>query len=296
MDFPIRRDFIPTAPTAPWKHRRSFAFRYSLRSLLLLTLACCLLAFAFGRNEARKRERWDNARQLLNTDQHLACEPPSTWLNRVDERTLCKEHAQQAQSLFLPAFHVRVIDLSCCTVSSQMMGNVEQLSEVRALNLGQCSISNELIPHLGRLTNLERLNLRGAQVTNRGLVSIGQLENLRELSLANTQVSDDGLKNLCGLKRLQSLDLEGTCISDAGIKYLARLKSLAEVRLYRTRVTAAAVAELDACLPCCERHNPLVLGKPIQWPVASTSPSHSAHSSRWMQQMSLFLITPVREE
>jgi hypothetical protein len=74
--------------------------------------------------------------------------------------------------------------------------------------------------------------------------------NVTKLDLAQTEIGDEGLKYLSWLSRLQSVSL-GERVTDAGLAHLKGLTELRWLDLRKTRVTDAAIRDLQKALPHC---------------------------------------------
>lgn len=245
------------SPISRWPRARA---RFSLRSLLLLTTLGCVAAAGVQARERSNGVRWRAALCLVRFDRCLHCESACAWRYQVDEREIARTESPDRWWVFLPGFRVKSIDLSGLEVASAQWEAAQNLRETQTLSLRQSTFRPCDLAHLERLPALRRLDLGSTGTVDEGLKHLAGLCELRELSLAETRITDTGLASLARLRRLERLDLSGTAVTDAGLRHLEHLQSLVEVRLYRTGATPAGVARLDAVLPHCVRHNPLVLG------------------------------------
>ena len=83
-------------------------------------------------------------------------------------------------------------------------------------------------------------------ITDAGLEHVRGLTQLRELTLNRNEITDAGLAHLEGLTQLQTLDLEHTKITDAGLAHLEGLTKLQSLGLAQTRITDAGLTHLVA--------------------------------------------------
>jgi hypothetical protein len=86
-------------------------------------------------------------------------------------------------------------------------------------------------------------------VTDFDLKPLEGLKELRYLHLENTPVSDSDLVHLEELKQLRELHLSGTAVSDQGLEHLKNLTRLQILDLRNTTVTDAGVAKFQKALP-----------------------------------------------
>jgi hypothetical protein len=162
-------------------------FQFSIRSLLVLTIAIALPCSWFGaRVQEEKRER-EAAAEIENSGADVTWSGPTlpAWL----------------RGLLGDAFDKSVlsVDIPDIIVSESDLEAIKRLSEVH------------------------ELDLRNTRVTDADLVQFNGLNHLEELSLDRTEVTDAGLEKLKGLNHLKSLDLGNTGVTDEGVKKLQQV-------------------------------------------------------------------------
>lgn len=166
-------------------------FRYSLRTLLLIMVAVCVVMgwFTARMKEARRQQAAvativSLSGLVIYDDQpdDLAAAPtPSpvpAWLRNL-----------LGDDFFRTAVHV-------VAFNDATMEAVPELPEIR------------------------RLDFVGSPATDAGLLHARALSRLEELNLSDTQITDAGLEHLKGLPRLRQLCLRGTSVTDKGVKGL----------------------------------------------------------------------------
>jgi hypothetical protein len=168
-------------------------FQYSLRSLMLLTLAASIACSWLAVGAKRAREQ----RQIVEEIEKLG--------GRVSFDYECRgvEHP-------LPYPWTWLCDL---------LGD-DYFAEITWVDYRSTQITDAGLENLKGLTNLTLLWLDNTQITDTGLEHIKRLTNLFELSLANTRITDAGLEHLTGMNEIGILSIENTQISVEGEKKL----------------------------------------------------------------------------
>lgn len=87
--------------------------------------------------------------------------------------------------------------------------------------------------------------LQGPKVTDAWVERLKTLENVRVVQLKSASISDQAMAHLKEMPELQFLEILYNPITDAGLPDLASLKSISRIKLYGTRVTPAAVQQLQ---------------------------------------------------
>jgi hypothetical protein len=212
-------------------------FQFSLRSLLLLTVAVAA-AFAWLAHEKREVEEIDKMPGVMEYDfqvdasrkgrKAIPAGPP--WLRRI-----LGDH-----------FFAEVIDLdlSGTQVTDAGLEHLKGLTQLWRLSLNGTEVTDVGLEHLKGLMQLQGLYLTRTKVTDAGLEHLKGLTQLRVLRLSGTQVADAGLEHLKGLTQLERLDLSGTRVSGAGLEHLKGLTQLWRLSLDGTEVTDAGLEHL----------------------------------------------------
>ena len=252
-------------------------FQYSIRSLLVLTVAVAIPCswLAVEKNEARQQraaavvfERFGgNVIYDYMFDQHGSSlpnpKPPGpAWLRQllgenffteIEELDLIDNgwHRQRGHEIkdaeleYLKGLtKLKRLFLNGTQVSDAGLKNLKGLTQLLHLWLSDTKVSDAGLEHLRGLTQLQWLSLGGTQVTDAGLEHLKGLRQLRTLDLYDTRVGDAGLEHLKKLTQLNKLDLNGTGVSDAGLEHLKGLTQLQELDLSGTKVSDAGLEHL----------------------------------------------------
>ncbi|MCC6494290.1 MAG: hypothetical protein IT424_14860 [Pirellulales bacterium] len=199
------------------------ASRFSLRSLLLLTVACCAVLGVWTVHVQPFRDQAASLKgvtEMGGTFETVRVDGPA-WRRWIVQRMVGPDSY----------VHVRRVDLRGRTVSA------------------------DGVSALAGLRFLENLYLDRAEVNDDAALALAPMQGLQELSLCYTGLSDQGLVRLGPMPHLRTLYLTGVPVSDASVDNLARHAELAEVYLRWTGFTASGVAELKARLPQCAVHH-----------------------------------------
>ena len=204
-------------------------FQYTIRSLLLLTIAVALpLSWLSLEISSAKRQRaavdeiaklnglviYDSAFDNNDVPMPLARRPAPVWLLRM----MGEDFFSDVESVFARGSMVTDANLEC----------LRFLNEVKEIDLLGSKVTDVTIRNLSRLKGLYTLRLSECEVSNLIMEHVGEMTQLHELALDQTQVADADLSRLKGLSRLEGLYLR------------------------RTRVTAVGVKGLQEALPNCE--------------------------------------------
>jgi hypothetical protein len=202
-------------------------FQFSIRSLLLLTLAvACVCAFWV-------RPALDQRAALASLRGHCT---DVTYDVPSDPRT------GRPIPALVPMWLVDRLGID-------FFANVTGLEVYNA--------TDDILGRLKAFPRLTTLVLHGTDMTtDEGLTHVGQLGQLQVLGLSHTKTNDGRLSRLRGLKKLELLELSDTQVTDSGLAALAGLTELREIHLRYTAVTDGGVATLRRALPRCvvKRH------------------------------------------
>lgn len=219
-------------------------FRFSLRSLFLLTIVAGLLLWTV--NKAREQGIAVAALKGMGcTFSYGNPDPggapyPLTHLERL--RKLLGEDEPRSVTKVI-GFKSQITDAG--------LVRLQGMTQLQWLELQYTQVTDAGLVHLERLTRLSCLNLYGTHITDDGLVHLRGLAQLQSLGLGGTQVTDAGLAHLRGLTRLVILYLHNTQVTDAGLVHLGGLTQLRQLKLVGTDVTDAGVQRLQKVLPKC---------------------------------------------
>lgn len=125
--------------------------------------------------------------------------------------------------------HMKHLDLSGCSLSSDAMEYIGMCTEIEKLDLSNCSLSN--ISSLETLTELKILNLDDNSINN--LTALGKCVSLEEVHLCRNAVTS--LSALSGLKSLKILDVSLNSLESASP--IMKCASLSELNLSDNKLT-----------------------------------------------------------
>ncbi len=230
-------------------------FQFSIRSLLLLTVAVAILCSWFVvrmRQVERQRGAVDAMKaaglevSYRKKSRSLTSEAlgPAALRDRLgveffsDVDTV--EPASAKSDPFSTTASPRAQQFSDDDVALLIKGS----PKVRRLVLSKTQVTDAGLVHLKRFHKLEDLELEHTQVTDAGLQHLKGLVTLQILYLNDTQVTDAGLVHLKGLTRLRYLSLDHTRVGSTGLRHLEALPDLKTLRLCGTEVTDAGLEHL----------------------------------------------------
>ncbi len=238
-------------------------FQFSIRSLLVLTLAVALPCSWLAVEAKRAKEQYKVLRGLqvvyewqISAPGVLrpnATQPGPHWLRQL-----------LGNDFFQDAFWVKVSN-------DGEIEQVKRLSRLQELSANGARLDDAAMAHISTLVELRDLRLTDTNVSDTGLQYLAGLSRLQRLTLKGTRITDAALKHLEGLTRLQELDLSGepggffasmgftnsiptvpSRITDAGLQNLQGLSSLQKLNLRLTKVTEEGVKKLQQALPNCK--------------------------------------------
>lgn len=204
--------------------------QFSLRSLMVLTLLCCvgLALWTIYVEPYRRQQRL--AARIVGLKGEVGTEAVPTFWSR----------------LFGEEFFVNIVRITAekMPVDDEWMVNLRDTPMLRHLYVPKADISDSGLAHLARLEHLQGLDVGGTRISDAGLAAVQGLHRLQHLGVRNTRVSDAGLALLVNLHRLKGLELASCPITDAGLAHLAALADLEHLDLRDTGVTDAGIARL----------------------------------------------------
>ena len=251
-------------------------FQFSIRSLLLLTLAvaipCSWLAveLKWARKQKEMVEAVVKATGTVGydfEDSHFRrtprAQPPGPiWFQNVFgedffwnvtyitfPHSLNMEHPAGFTDAELKEViehtQLRTLDIGDTQVTDAGLEYLKECKQLRAVSLDRNIITDVGLKHLKGLEQLRTLSLEGTQITDAGLEQLKGLEQLQVLRLPGTHITGAGLEQLKGLKQLRILELWQTQITDAGLKYLVDgSKMLETLDLSENQITDAGLEHL----------------------------------------------------
>ncbi|HET6878988.1 MAG TPA: hypothetical protein VFI31_02465 [Pirellulales bacterium] len=229
---------------------RRLRLQYGLRSLLLMTLAVCLV---LGWYVERVRRQQSAVTALSAAGASIEYESTSDdpfadeW--SIQEPATCREWIEihtptRLRDALGIDFFRRVAGVSFYEGDdyAPVLGRLRELSGLRHFSLHR-PLDEDLI-HVGALHSLTSFSPEWPFITDAGMVHLAGLERLEHLDLGNAAITDAGVAHLAGLRRLTWLNLHGTGISDAGMAHLADKLDLEYLDLAHTRITDKGLLEL----------------------------------------------------
>ena len=226
-------------------------FQFSIRTILVLTVAVALPFSWLGIEMKRAREQHDLVDEIQKVggsvfydwEQHATlpnAQPPGPgpgWLRTL----LGEDFFGEVETVWYNGPDVTNVDLA----------RLECLTQLLCLYLFNTQVTDAGLENVKGLTQVQELFLNDTQITDAGLENLNRLTQLQRLYLDGTKITDAGLESLARLARLQQLSLNNTEITDAGLEFAA-LVQLQYLSLNGTKVTSAGVKQLQRALPNCE--------------------------------------------
>jgi serine/threonine protein kinase/formylglycine-generating enzyme required for sulfatase activity len=120
------------------------------------------------------------------------------------------------------------------------------------LLLGGTKVTDKGLLSLTNVKDLANFNLGDTSTTATGVAHFKECKNLQYLYLTNVPVGDEVLAPFKDCKRLLVLNLDGTGVTDTCALQFKECKDLRDLTFRRTKVSAAALGELQKALPNCK--------------------------------------------
>jgi hypothetical protein len=219
-------------------------FQYSIRSLLLLTVAVAVPMSWLTVEMKRTREQLVILRELKKWDgiwsiSHSGNLTPEKWSNFETQFGLLI----YGDRLCVALGHSKNTDAA--------LELLKGLPELRELHLFGSEVTDEGLKNISLMENLSKIDLDATAITDVGLENIKNLINLEELDLSNTKITDSGMQYLQNLKKLRKLDINNIDISDRGIECLKNIRSLEILHLdndknFNPRITDEGLEHINA--------------------------------------------------
>jgi hypothetical protein len=234
---------------------RRWRFQFSIRSLLVLTVAVAIPCSWLAVEMKRARDQREAIEAVLGLEGRVLLGN----LRFGKEMELMVRDTAPRRPVWLvnllgPDFFedVASVDFTNLPISDADLESIKGLTQLRHLSLYNTKVTDVGLQHLNGLTRLQKLELVNTRITDAGLVNLKRLTRLQYLFLNDTQVTDAGLEHLQGLTQLDTLMLDNTKVTDVGLDRLKGLTKLQHLLLNHTQVTDAGVAELQKALPNCK--------------------------------------------
>ena len=199
-------------------------FQFSIRSLLLLTVAVAIVGswFAVKTREAKHKQQATEAilklKGVVVYDYELgapigkAKPAQPAWLRRLAGGD----------------FFDRVTIVHLPGDDAAELGPLQDLPELSTLWIIRCDFTDAGLAGLEGLHRLSSLRFfdPAVNLTDDGLAHLEHLKRLTSLTVNGPKITDAGLKHLEGLCELEELELAGSGITDAGLTHLQPLRKL----------------------------------------------------------------------
>jgi hypothetical protein len=149
-------------------------FRRALHPLLVLVLACIVMAAPYGLSYyERNFGKLGPYEQLVDGERRITL----TGLQDFDYSTLVSR------------------------------------PDIAVLQMANANVTDETLNYLSGMGRLRKLDISNSQVTDDGLKRLAELPQLQELYLARTKITDEGFRNHLATKEsLLRVDLTGTAV------------------------------------------------------------------------------------
>lgn len=247
---------------APRLGRRRW-FQYSIRSLLLLMLACGLL-FGYVAHFRREHEREKpaiTAIEEIGGKVETAPRGPA-WLRWIaGEKAAIRVVSVDLEYWIRGGGFTSDGDFVFFSlkekVTDEWLPNLKDLKYLESLNLAANEITRDGLVVLRNFPQLRNLDLSQCPIDDAALVEVGKLRELRALNLLHTQVRAEGLEHLSGLTHLVELELGSASPTDESstdelglvendLRHLQQFPRLEKLRLRGISISDAAVTFLEA--------------------------------------------------
>jgi len=231
------------ADTKPREQRRWL--RFSLRTLLLLTLLAALPLAWLGREVQRYRDERTAIEKFVALGGSIDSYGPigPAWLrNMLGERfadffnsprgvSLSGATLSDEEGAWLSQFrHLIGLSMEGCTLSDRAVAAIGVHRELTGLVLRRSTFNNETLHEsLMSLEKLELVEFSNTSFDDAGFECFGHMPNLKNIYLRGSRVRGPGLVHLRGLQQLENVCLTWAPAGDEG---LANLVTCPKLRLF----------------------------------------------------------------
>lgn len=244
-------------PATPPRRRRWLQF--SVRSLLVLMLFCCVGFELWNVYVEPYRRQARLAAQITDLGGMVDTQGVNTWWGSLLGRKYAC-HLLEVGFLQPPthhnwlvrladAPHLRTLYLENVPIGDAGLAPLDNLHELELLGLAECGVTDAGLMHLQKLTRLKNLQLKGCRITDAGIAALEHLTELDRLDLTGTQVTDAGIARLASKQKLTEILLDDTDVTEASLAHLRMLPGLYQVKASGTQIVPSA---LRAALPATD--------------------------------------------
>ncbi len=222
---------------------RRIAVRFSLRTLLIMTVVCGVCVAWLGNKVRDVREQRRILGQVFEggfgvgfTDWY------SDWMPRWVYRR------------FGISGPIATGSLDCVVNNATVRDeDLRALAGLRfcELSLNFSNVTDDQIVGGPLPANLKCFAAQGTALGDRALEHIAGCQSLEAVELHGTSVTDAGVAHLVRLPNLYMLGLEKTPLTDDAVEHLKKMKQLRVLRVWQTSITPQRMDELRKALPEC---------------------------------------------
>jgi Leucine-rich repeat (LRR) protein len=241
-------------------------FQFSIRSLLLLTLAVAIPSSWLAVEMQKARENADIVESITKLGGKIGYEYDICIDGKLIHFAETYAPAWLRQALGDDFFSdITSIIISGSHANDQNIQKLKGLKCVRNLELSNTMISDNGLKVIDQMTRLKWLDIHGNNITDNALINIEALHKLKSLNLSQTKITKDGIKHLDGLpqlskisffqtniagvklhslKTLRNLDLRETQIGDSELQYIKGMNQLVKLNLGGNNITDEGLKHL----------------------------------------------------
>ena len=237
----------PELPVIAKPPRAAHRYRISVRGLLILVTAICVMMGVYVAPAARQY-RAVNAVLLLGGSIGYREDQRSHRFG-WSQRTIASfaEH-QLLDDLFKTVVEV---DLRDTKADDGTCRQLLALPSLETIDLADTNVTDEGGTALAVLPHISKLLLDRTRVGDKTLIAFHSLRRLAWIELSETLVTDDGVLDLLSHTQLMVLALDGTRVTDSTVGALASQTRATMLSLKGVDATPELIDELSRELPNC---------------------------------------------
>ena len=215
--------------------RRKRLFRFSLRTLLLVTLVFGVwLGWQLDRASKQKLavQTIQDAGGWVKYDFQFLGTPDFTAGGNFDPNAVSPVPRIILNKLGHDFFH-DVVSVNLVynddgpkridndRQTKEWANHLDQLSDVRGVFIHGKQADDEVLKRIGKLKKLTSFYLwNGLDITDEGVKHLVKAKNLEAVHLGHGQLGDTSLKHFAGLPKVRTLSLQGNAFTDSGLEHL----------------------------------------------------------------------------